>query len=268
MCVLCNDTFSRSDILKRHFQKCSLRRGNPTGISHLSHPHAHLKKAQAAGVVPKPVQGDVSSSIPISNGISGTTFGEGAVNGVSMASSHQPRFTEQQPLGYPMHSVNGMSRGPPDHAIPSHQAHQRSWMAEPKQNSYMMHSGTDTVGQLSVALPPIEASSKNPSETEQKRPVMTSGPNNHGEHIDWSTMLQPGSHENYMNPVFPSSMTPVNDGMQAQVDGDRKFYPASTGGQQQQESGGLNGLYLASTSLGGDGTFRPYPIWNSHRVAD
>ncbi|PSS02123.1 hypothetical protein BD289DRAFT_458213 [Coniella lustricola] len=49
MCVLCRDTFSRSDILKRHFQKCSIRRGNPTGVSHLSHPAAHVKKnAQAA----------------------------------------------------------------------------------------------------------------------------------------------------------------------------------------------------------------------------
>lgn len=48
MCVLCRDTFSRSDILKRHFQKCSIRRGNPTGASHLSHPSAHVKKHQAA----------------------------------------------------------------------------------------------------------------------------------------------------------------------------------------------------------------------------
>src|SRR5436190_2139158 len=37
MCSLCRDTFSRSDILKRHFQKCSIRRGNPTGLSHLTH---------------------------------------------------------------------------------------------------------------------------------------------------------------------------------------------------------------------------------------
>jgi hypothetical protein len=44
MCVLCRDTFSRSDILKRHFQKCSIRRGNPTNASHLSHPQAHVKK--------------------------------------------------------------------------------------------------------------------------------------------------------------------------------------------------------------------------------
>ncbi|KAM3562069.1 hypothetical protein ARSEF4850_002917 [Beauveria asiatica] len=37
-CVLCDDTFSRSDILKRHYQNCSARRGNPTRASHLSHP--------------------------------------------------------------------------------------------------------------------------------------------------------------------------------------------------------------------------------------
>jgi hypothetical protein len=46
MCVLCRDTFSRSDILKRHFQKCSIRRGNPSGVSHLSHPLAHVKRNQ------------------------------------------------------------------------------------------------------------------------------------------------------------------------------------------------------------------------------
>ncbi|KAF2835254.1 hypothetical protein M501DRAFT_989029 [Patellaria atrata CBS 101060] len=43
-CILCKDTFSRSDILKRHFQKCSLRRGNPTGVTHLQGSRANLKK--------------------------------------------------------------------------------------------------------------------------------------------------------------------------------------------------------------------------------
>ncbi|KAH7459827.1 hypothetical protein FOMA001_g19849 [Fusarium oxysporum f. sp. matthiolae] len=46
MCVLCRDTFSRSDILKRHFQKCSIRRGNPSEASHLSYPQAQMKKNQ------------------------------------------------------------------------------------------------------------------------------------------------------------------------------------------------------------------------------
>lgn len=65
MCVLCKDTFSRSDILKRHFQKCSIRRGNPTGATHLSHPQAHLKRSQqqaaqaAAANSAKPLQDEV-----------------------------------------------------------------------------------------------------------------------------------------------------------------------------------------------------------------
>ncbi|EXK25242.1 hypothetical protein FOMG_18096 [Fusarium oxysporum f. sp. melonis 26406] len=46
MCVLCRDTFTRIDTLKRHFKKCSIRRGNPTGASHLSHPQVHIKKNQ------------------------------------------------------------------------------------------------------------------------------------------------------------------------------------------------------------------------------
>ena len=45
-CGLCKDTFSRSDILKRHFQKCSIRRGNPSGESHLSHSRANKKSRQ------------------------------------------------------------------------------------------------------------------------------------------------------------------------------------------------------------------------------
>ncbi|WEW59741.1 hypothetical protein PRK78_005221 [Emydomyces testavorans] len=264
MCVLCKDTFSRSDILKRHFQKCSLRRGNPTGVSHLSHPHAHLKRAQAAGVVAKPVQGDVSSSFPTSTGIVGTTFGEGTVNGVAVAPTQQPRFAEHHHhLGYPMPPANGMNRGPTDHAFTPNQVHPRTaWMADPKQNHLVMQPGTDTVGQLNhVDLPPIE-STKPPTALpdHSKRPVVSAGQNTNGNNnnngntgdIDWSTMLQPGAPENYVNPVFPSTMTPVSEAMRAHLDSDRKFYPPATSGQQ--ESGGLNGLYLASTSLSGDGT--------------
>lgn len=47
-CCLCQETFCRSDILKRHFTKCSLRRGNPTGATHLTHAQAHLRPTQSA----------------------------------------------------------------------------------------------------------------------------------------------------------------------------------------------------------------------------
>ena len=258
MCVLCKDTFSRSDILKRHFQKCSLRRGNPTGVSHLSHPHAHLKRAQAAGAA-KPVQSDVSSSIPTSNGVGATTFGEGPVNGAAMVSSQQPRFAEQQHLGYPMSSVNGLNRGHTGSGFAQGPSHQRTpWMPEPKHSSYLIQSGTNIAGQLNVDLTTIEPT-KAPIPPDGKRPVVEAGASsNHASELDWTTMFQSQANEGYLNPVFPASVPPVHDPIHTQVDTERKFYPAATSGHQE---GGLNGLYLASAGLGGDGTlsFHPHP---------
>jgi hypothetical protein len=249
MCVLCKDTFSRSDILKRHFQKCSLRRGNPTGASHLSHPQAHLKRSQATANAAKPVQDEVSSSIPPSNGLMGTTFGEGSVNGNGLASS-RPSFTEQQPLGYLMSSVNGMNRSQPDNALTPSQAHQRaSWMAAPKQNPYLVQPGSYAPSQLNIDRPPIEQA-KPPLVQDAKRPVMPGQPPNHTGDLDWTAMFQSGAPDGYINSVFPHSMAPGHEAIHSQVDQERKFYPATTTGHQE---GGLNGLYLA-TSLGSDGT--------------
>lgn len=224
MCVLCKDTFSRSDILKRHFQKCSIRRGNPTGATHLSHPQAHLKRSQqqaaaaAAANPPKPLQDEVSNPVPHSNGVMGTQF-DGAVNGNGMATG-RPGYTEQQPLGFTMQSVNGMNRGPGDDAFSAGQAHARaSWMAGPKQNPYLMQPGVDAHGQQLTVDRPLE---------------------------------QHGSSDGYINPVFPHSMAAGQEPIHAPVDHDRKFYPASTGPES-----GMNGLYLASTTLSGDGTVQP-----------
>ena len=147
MCVLCKDTFSRSDILKRHFQKCSLRRGNPTGATHLSHPQAHLKRSQAAQNAVKPVQDEVNTTVPHPNGMPGATYGEAPVNGNGMAPG-RPGYPEQQPLGFSMPSVNGMNRGQPEDAFPGGQPHQRGpWLAAPKQNPYMVQPGADANGQ-------------------------------------------------------------------------------------------------------------------------
>lgn len=68
MCVLCKDTFSRSDILKRHFQKCSIRRGNPTGASHLSHAQEHLKKPRPAHKSTSSISSETLMNL---NGLSG-----------------------------------------------------------------------------------------------------------------------------------------------------------------------------------------------------
>ncbi|KFY67210.1 hypothetical protein V496_01689 [Pseudogymnoascus sp. VKM F-4515 (FW-2607)] len=71
MCVLCRDTFSRSDVLKRHFQKCAIRRGNPTGASHLSHALPHLKKNQPAhkNALLATTKGDTIRNMDVLNGV-------------------------------------------------------------------------------------------------------------------------------------------------------------------------------------------------------
>ncbi|KAJ6103615.1 C2H2 transcription factor (RfeC) [Penicillium sp. IBT 16267x] len=223
MCVLCKDTFSRSDILKRHFQKCSIRRGNPTGATHLSHPQAHLKRSQqaaaaAAAANPSKPLDEVSNPAPSSNGVMGAQFSDGHVNGNGMPVG-RPTFHEQQQhhMGFAMSPANGMSRGPSDNAYADQASARASWMAAPKQNPYLMQSGTDAHGQqLSV-----------------DRPLEQHGPS-----------------DGYMNPVFPHSMATGQESIHAPVDADRKFYPATTAGGPES---GMNGLYLASTTMSGDG---------------
>lgn len=248
MCVLCKDTFSRSDILKRHFQKCSIRRGNPTGATHLSHPNAHVKRSQqqAAANPAKPVQDEVSSNVPPPNGIPGTTYGEGAVNGNGLAPA-RPGYADHQTMGFPMSSVNGMGRGQHEDAFPGGRPHQGApWPAAPKQSPYLVQPGADPSGhQLNIDRTPLEQV-KQPVVHDHKRPVMPGHP---GHELDWTTMFQPGAPEGYMNPVFSQSMPGGQEPIHAHVDAERKYYPTTTAGTQE---GGMNGLYMAST-MGGDG---------------
>ena len=72
-CGLCNDTFSRSDILKRHFLKCSARRGNPTGEHHLSHSRATNKSRVEAAAKARALE---DSNALSSNQFGGTTENE------------------------------------------------------------------------------------------------------------------------------------------------------------------------------------------------
>ena len=253
MCVLCKDTFSRSDILKRHFQKCSIRRGNPTGATHLSHPQAHLKRSQAAAAAAnpaKPIQDEVSNPAPATNGVMGTQFGDGPVNGHGMAPGRPGYADQHHPMGYQVSPVNGMPRGPGDDAFAGQADARASWMAgAPKQNPYLMQPGAPHGQQLSVdrsleQVKPLVV-------PDPKHPVMP-GPHSHQPGVDWTSMFQHGPSDGYMNPVFPHSMAAGQEPIHAPVDGDRKFYPATTGGGPES---GMNGLYLASTTLSGDGMF-------------
>src|SRR5436309_15867218 len=99
MCSLCRDTFSRSDILKRHFQKCSIRRGNPTGVSHLTHAQAHLNKPPRNGVHKSAASVDMSGGASLGlNGASGV-----AVNGNNELTGYvkQAMLSREQSISRP-----------------------------------------------------------------------------------------------------------------------------------------------------------------------
>jgi hypothetical protein len=104
------------------------------------------------------------------------------------------------------------------------------------------------------AAKPIQDEAKPPLLQDHKHPVIPGQQPSHAGEIDWTTMFQPGAPDGYMNPVFPQTMAPGHKPIHTQVDPNRKFYPTTTAGHQD---GGLNRLYLASTSLSGDGSVQP-----------
>ncbi|KAF5014578.1 hypothetical protein F66182_14387, partial [Fusarium sp. NRRL 66182] len=227
----------------------------------------------AAANAAKSVQEEVSNSIPPSNGIEGTTYGDAHVNGHghTLAPAGRPGLTEQQqPLGYPMSSVHGLNNGHVGDSFNHAQAdHRASWMAAQKQSPYLVHSSGSAEGpgghpnnidrhSFEQAKPPM---------VDPKRPMMPGQPQQpqqqHPGELDWTTMFQPGAPEGYMHSVFPQSMAPQHEPIHSHVDPDRKYYPTTTGPHQD---GGLNGLYLASTSLSGDGMRNPSGVPNNEKT--
>jgi hypothetical protein len=163
-----------------------------------------------------------------------------------------------------MSSVNGMNRGHLGDAFSPAQADQRaSWMAAPKQSPYLVQPGSDANGQLNNIDRTSFEQAKPPLVQDHKRPMIPGQQTNHTGEIDWTSMFQPGAPDGYMNPVFPQTMAPAHEPIHSQVDPDRKFYPTTTAGHQD---GGLNGLYLASTSLSGDGMRDPSGVQNVEQI--
>jgi len=245
MCVLCNDTFSRSDILKRHFQKCSVRRGNPTGASHLSNPAAHLKKSQA--VAKAATNSPASATTPSSAGMANVPFTTTAMPNTltpttaggpptsNMAFAMQPNGqSDMQPRpgpGQPLPGNPGQSAMDPN-AGNSWQMHSAAAAAAARNNQMMYHN---------TSTPPDHFGMQ-PGTGEDKRNVM-SGSHHMGD--EWPQMFPPGANEGYMNPMFTGYDQSQNDV--------KKDYDT--------HEGGSNGYYIPSTSLGADGTLGP-PLWN------
>lgn len=237
MCVLCNDTFSRSDILKRHFQKCSVRRGNPTGASHLSNPAAHIKKSQQAAAkaaTASPASATTPSSAvmtnppftsaPMSSTSAPTTSAPAPGMGYAMQSNNQADMQRQAQSMQPGSGPGGMDPNA-----------NNSWSMHNQRNSQMMYHPTSA---------PSDHYGMQPGGGDDKRNVM---PQPHHMGDEWNHMFQPGGNEGYMNPMFGGYDQSQNDV--------KKEY--------ETHEGGSNGYYIPSTSLGADGTLGP-PLWNLH----
>lgn len=176
MCVLCRDTFSRSDILKRHFQKCSIRRGNPQGVSHLSHPQAHVKKSQSAA---KPHDGDVNHM----NGMSGMQ-GDG-VHPFGMVSM-------QDGMNSMANDANQLSRSSSMGRLEDSNSRDRRPM--PNGPGYGGDVSSSMQSNINSQLANYNTSGQN------GLPMFGgSGSNQQSGSLDWTQMFQPGAQDTRVN---------------------------------------------------------------------
>ncbi|KAH7149995.1 fungal-specific transcription factor domain-containing protein [Dactylonectria estremocensis] len=184
MCVLCRDTFSRSDILKRHFQKCSIRRGNPTGASHLSHPQAHVKKnAQAQKAAGLGHEGDLNHLNGLTN-IQGDNmvhpFGMVPVqDGMNNMAGDQNHLSRSSSIGRLDNGNNADRRQMPVMgASQPYGADVSSSMQQQQLPGYSMPPGQNGM------------------------PMYGNSNQNQQSGLDWSQMFQAGAHQTYVNTSF------------------------------------------------------------------
>jgi hypothetical protein len=241
MCVLCNDTFSRSDILKRHFQKCSVRRGNPTGASHLSNPAAHLKKSQAAAA--KAAANAAASAgaptpptvaTPVSAGLPG-----GPYTSTSMASNNVPTTAGGPPPTSMSYSMSTPAQA--EMQRPNSTSQMQNNQDPNGNNQWAMHNARNQQMMYHQGQNPSDHFAMQNQGNEEKRVAM---PNAHMDE-GWGQMFPPGTNEQYMNPVFSGY-----DQSQQDV-------------KHEAHEAGQNGYYIPPTSLGAnpDGTHGPL-LWN------
>ncbi|KAF2997276.1 hypothetical protein E8E14_004880 [Neopestalotiopsis sp. 37M] len=184
MCVLCRDTFSRSDILKRHFQKCSIRRGNPTGASHLSHPSAHVKKHQAAQAKAA-AEGELNQMNGINN-----MQGDGVVHPfgmVPMADGLTNMSNEQSQLSRSS-SISRMDDN----------RDRRSMTG-----GGSVYGGGDVQNSMASNINPQLANYSMPQS--QNGMQMFAGSNSNQQNLDWS-MFQAGAQDTYANSFQPPNL--------------------------------------------------------------
>ncbi|KAI9821245.1 MAG: hypothetical protein M1827_003980 [Pycnora praestabilis] len=288
MCVLCKDTFSRSDILKRHFQKCSLRRGNPTGASHLSHSQAHLKKSHPGPHKPSsstPENSDFVGSINgQSNYVDGsfnpTLSGIGSMNstpnstGLSRSNStkrpgsgesrDQRSLTGPGPSGSARAHYSTLPNGNVSSAMSSgrEQTIAAYGMPHPSHQSQYPHSYVyNPQGTNQIMAPEGATKASGPmGYSRATLPQLQYGnPRpNQGNDPEWHNLFTSESHDGFMNSMFSSNLGQGQMPVKSEPPlGDESFGPSTDPNQDSL----FNGLYATPLTLGVDGVGN-YSNWN------
>ncbi|KEY71453.1 hypothetical protein S7711_03520 [Stachybotrys chartarum IBT 7711] len=212
MCVLCRDTFSRSDILKRHFQKCSIRRGNPTGASHLSHPGAHVKK-NSQGQKPGGLGND--GDLNHLNGLSNLPS-DGMVHpfGMVPVSDGMNNMSGDQNHLSRSNSMNRMDNGAgaPD----------RRGMPGPVMGGNQSYGG-DVGNPMGAQQMP----SYSMPQGQNGMPMYGGSNPNQQSSLDWAQMFQAGAHQPYVNNAFPPNLGQTQIGAKTEP----KTEPGTTAGR-------------------------------------
>lgn len=194
--MLCNDTFSRSDILKRHFQKCSIRRGNPAGVTHLSLPQAHVKKSappvQQKGPTPVGMEGGELHHL---NGGLGNLQGDGMSHPYPMVPVPDglPNMSSDQGHMQRPNSVNRIEN-------PNAQDRQPVMGSNPGRPGFEQQYGNNVSGSMpsqqmqSYSMPP-----------NQNGMPMYPGGSNSNQQVDWSQVFPTGAQHSYAN-AFPPNI--------------------------------------------------------------
>lgn len=233
-CGLCNDTFSRSDILKRHFLKCSVRRGNPTGEHHLSHSRATKKSRLEAAAKARALENSNAVSSNQSEGaIENVLSPSGAFdlsalrigasrysdeiqpissrasrsNSVKGAGTSQANYRGSSASSYdPISYVYSGGRITPDSITTSGAVTPFHYMQENRPGQF---TATDIPFIESMHVPGLEVSTRAPNVSGYASgllPQILESGNGRSIDIDWPPPFHTDTNENYGNPQFDSSV--------------------------------------------------------------
>ena len=285
MCILCKDTFSRSDILKRHFQKCSIRRGNPTGATHLSYSHSHLRKnpnGSKKGPMsdpdstkdngsPKTLPSNAESTFVNSNmtglGISGFSDSYQTMS-TPVSRSNSTKKYGNNSGNRDRRSLNGL--GPlvfpgGNYTLPSEHISPSSLSTSAASTPLDITRHSDS-GQFSQSGTPEQITSRQnsyvngmSSATLNQRNLhyaqFVESPHVQGNHFDWSGAFQPEVSDSYMNFQSANNDHPV---IKSESHVAESAFPPAEDSQSEAPFAGLfEGSFLAV-----DGTAEDFHIWN------